>query len=162
MDISLNLKKFLEAKFSDNKNAKNKFLLDSGITASTLSKILNTRLQNPSLLIVIKIADYYGDLIDAVIKNEFHKPNNKYVLIKLSKEQISHNLYDFLNTIIKEMNIDIHSLEKECNIGYNTLYSFIKTPNQNKCLSIQTLLSLSQHLRKPIDDMIKRVCINTY
>lgn len=162
MDISLNLKKYLEEKFSDDKNEKNKFLLDSGITASTLSKILNIRLQTPSLLMIIKIADYYGDLIDTVIKNEFQKPSNKYVFIKLSKEQISLNLYEFLNMIIRELNIDIHSLEKECNIGYNTLYGFIKTPNQNKCLSIQTLLSLSKYLKKPIDEMIKRVCINTY
>lgn len=162
MDISLNLKKFLEEKFSDDKNEKNKFLLDSGITASTLSKLLNTRIQTPSLLMIIKIADYYEVLTDTVINNEFQKPNNNYIFIKLSKEQISQNLYDFLSTITRELKIDIHSLEKECNIGYNTLYGFMKVPNQNKCLSIQTLLSLSQYLKKPIDEMIKRVCVNTY
>lgn len=162
MDISLNLKKYLEEKFSDDKNEKNKFLLDSGITASTLSKILNIRLQTPSLLIIIKIADYYEDSIDTVIKTEFQNYHNKYVFIKLSKEQISHNLYEFLNAVIKKSNIDIHSLEKECYIGYNTLYSFIKKTNKNKCLSIQTLLSLSKYLKMPIDKMIKRVCINTY
>jgi plasmid maintenance system antidote protein VapI len=159
MNIAHNIKEFLNTKFKQLKLKRQHFIAHSGIDAPTVSKLCNARQLCPSMINVIKIANFFKCPIDEVIgrKKYLHLISKDMTFYDISSEQITNNLKNFITQKLRDTNLSVYSLEKLCGIGSNTLLSFIDTTQTERGLKITTIILLADYFHTTVDSIIGRV-----
>lgn len=155
--IILNIQTFLEQKLKDNNINRKSFALDSGIPYSTITHIIKGLNNNPSIMTIIKIADFFNCSIDEVLGREsiYYEVHNYNVI--LNQEIINLNIKNFLLVKLQKQNINIHKLSIELGFSYNSLYNFVHRKNSRKVMNSDVILKLSNYFNISIDKMVGRV-----
>jgi transcriptional regulator with XRE-family HTH domain len=161
MALISKIQAFLQQKSIKKDKAKRKdFTKNSGISKTTVSKIINASQLNPDLSTILKIADYFNCSLDEVLgrKKEYYKKSKNYKFNYISLDAIYNNLRDFINTKLKEKkDINSYKLSEDCGFSSNAIRHFIKENNPQKVLGISIIVALADYFKVSIDEMIGRI-----
>lgn len=155
--IILNIQNFLEQNLKDNNINRKTFALESGIPYSTITHIIKGFNNNPSIITIIKIADFFKCSIDEVLGREsiYYEVHNYNLIV--NQEIINLNIKNFLLVKLQEQNINIHKLSIELGFSYNSLYNFVHRKISRKVMNSDMILKLSNYFNVSVDRMIGRV-----
>lgn len=157
MSITISIQKFLNVKFHEHKILRKDFINASGIKRSSISELLNGIPVNPSLVTILKIANYFNCSIDEILGRVDYIEDDSTKYIKINPIQMSNNTKDFIVSMLKENNISSHQLAASCNIGTDTVNYFIKKHDSKKNLSTRTIYAVANFFNISIDKIVGRV-----
>lgn len=157
MSITISIQKFLKVKFHEHKILRKDFINESGIKRSSISELLNGIPVSPSLVTILKIANYFNCSIDEILGRVDHIQNDRTNYVKISAVQMSNNTKDFIVSRLNEDSISSHQLASACNIGTDTINYFIKKHDSKKNLSTRTIYAVANFFNISIDKIVGRI-----
>ena len=157
MSHASKIQSFIKKKLERDNLTRKVFAKESGIPYATVNKLINATRANPELKNIMKIADYYNCAIEKILEGKNNLPKNININ-KLSLQEISNNLRNFINNKLKEDNLNPYKLSRELGFSENPIIEFIN--NSNKTLSTEVIVELSNRFKTPIDVMIGRVSLS--
>ncbi len=159
MDVTINIKKFLEHKLVTLSVTRKDLALACNIPYRTICYILNCEIKNLELINIIKIATYFDCSINDVIAVE-PKLNSKiytsFVDISDALQNYNNNLRDFLIQNMQKHKLNPYLLAR--NLGFNDsiIARFINDNKLVRTLTTPVVIAISQYFNTPIDIMIGR------
>jgi len=129
MDWTINLKNFLIKKMEAEKIRSNALAERMGIPLTTFRAIINQK-RKPEIKTVIKIADYYNCSITEVLGGEdVEIPENKHGYAKLTLEQLSRNLKDYIKAEMTKRGLNQYQLARAMGHSDDALRHFLREEN---------------------------------
>ena len=159
MDVTINIKKFLEHKLVTLSVTRKDLALACNIPYRTICYILNCEIKNLALINIIKIATYFNCSINDVIAVE-PKLNSKiytsFVDISDALQNYNNNLRDFLIQNMQKHKLNSYLLAR--NLGFNDsiIARFINDNKLVRTLTTPVVVAISQYFNTPIDIIIGR------
>lgn len=155
--IILNIQIFLEQKLKDNNINRKSFALESGIPYSTITHLIKGFNNNPSIMTITKIANFFNCSIDEVLGREsiYYEVHNYNDIV--NQEIVNLNIKNFLLVRLQKQNINIHKLSIELGFSYNSLYNFVHRKISRKAMNSDMILKISNYFNISIDKMVGRV-----
>ena len=159
MDVTINIKKFLEQKLVTLSVTRKDIALACNIPYRTICYILNCEIKNLEIINIIKIATYFNCSINDVIAVE-PKLNSKiytsFVDISDALQNYNKNLRDFLIQHMQKHKLNPYLLAR--NLGFNAsiIARFINDSKLVRTLTTPVVIAISQYFNTPIDLMIGR------
>lgn len=158
MTVALELKKFLKKKLDKKKFTRDDFCNKCLIRNSTVSRLINASIINPKFMTLVKIADFFNVAIDEIIGRKKYIDVNKTecCFIKLSQNDISSNLKNYLTMSLEECGINAYKLEKLSGLGNSTIFNFLNGNKNVQIMSSHSIITIANYFGISVDDMIGR------
>jgi hypothetical protein len=122
-------------------------------------KIINAIRDNPELINIFKIANYFKCSMDEVVgRNNYVLSYQKtQVFFDVSPKAVSNNLRKFVKRKLEQQELNLCVLSK--NIGYSeeTLPQFMKNNSKKKALSSAVTVALADYFQVSLDEMVGRI-----
>ena len=158
MSIALNIQIFLISKLKELKMKRKDFILGSGITSAGASGLINAVHVNPTLISIIKIANFFNCSIDEILgRNKYLNLHNKVIFNQISSDEIINTIKYYITCELKKRNITALQLAKSCGIGKDTILKYLNTNHAKYHLSTKSLLAIADYFEVSIDKMTGRV-----
>ncbi|WP_341756389.1 MULTISPECIES: helix-turn-helix domain-containing protein [unclassified Candidatus Tisiphia] len=150
---------FLKKKLEETKLKKKDLAYKIDIPCSTLSKIINAVRDNPKLITILKIANYFKCSIDEVVgRSDYTLPYQKIQeFLNVSPKDISTNLREFVKRKLKQQELSIYVLSKNIGSSEETLPQFMKDNGKQKILGSAVIVSLADYFQVSLDEMVGRI-----
>lgn len=156
MLIAQNIQLFLNLKLKELKITRQHFIQESGISASVVCGLINGIQTNPTLITVIKMANYFQCSVDEILGRDLKPHNqNKLIFNYISLEQLATNIRLYINTILQQKNIDAHQLSKLSGLGHDTIFKLMNS-NVKKILTLKSIIAIADYLNISVDEIIGR------
>lgn len=157
MCLGKKLQKFFNLKIQEKKIKRKEFQESTNIDVSTTNNIVNGRCRNPTLMTLVKIADYFNCSIDEVIGR-----NKKYYLFSqnyknLTNDYMMNSLKEFIQHKLTETNLSKIQLAKTIGLSEKVFFKFLDNKGTQKNLSTITILILADHFNISIDSILNRI-----
>lgn len=134
MFLGKKLQKFFKLTIQEKKIKRKEFQESTNIDVSTTNNIVNGRCRNPTLMTLVKIADYFNCSIDEVIGR-----NKKYYLSSqnyknLTNDYMMNSLKEFIQHKLTETNLSKIQLAKTIELSKKYSLNFLITKALRKTL----------------------------
>ncbi|MCC8399510.1 MAG: helix-turn-helix transcriptional regulator [Rickettsia endosymbiont of Platyusa sonomae] len=150
---------FLKKKLEETKLKKKDLAYKIDIPYSTLSKIINAVRDNPELITILKIANYFKCSIDEIVgRNNYTLSYQKtQVFFNVSPKDVSANLREFVKRKLEQQELALYVLSKNIGSSEETLPQFMKEDGKQKILGSAVTVALADYFQVSLDEMIGRI-----
>jgi transcriptional regulator with XRE-family HTH domain len=157
MSSTEKIKEFLNLKLQELKISRKHFIQESGISASVVCGLINGIQTNPTLITIIKMANYFQCSVDEILgRDQYFNNQNALIFNHISCEQLSNNIKLYINTILQQKNIDSHQLSKLSGLGHDTIFKLMNN-HVKKVLTLKSIISIADYLNISVDEIIGRI-----
>ena len=159
MCLSKIIQSFLQHRLAINSMSRFTLSKLSGIPYQTIIDIDHNTNSTPSLLTIIKIADFFQCSIDEIVGRDQYIicKRNEPEFKKLQPTDISNNLKNFINTKIHLLSISPYALGLDIGFSQEVIPRFLHANNTRNILSTKMIISLANYFDISIDVMIGRI-----
>lgn len=159
MMVIEHIKTFLKSKLVEHKLDRKVFTQNSGIPYSTITHLLQGTQKNPSIITLVKIANYFHCSIDEIIGRDVYIHNLNDINYNISLENIDTYIRRFLLEQISLEKLNIYKLSRDLGFSNNVLHGYLhRTTRIQKTLNTPILISLANYFNVSIDKIIGRIC----
>ncbi|HJD66860.1 MAG TPA: helix-turn-helix domain-containing protein [Rickettsia endosymbiont of Bembidion nr. Transversale] len=156
MDVANNIKIFLTDKLHQFKINRKKFAGLVGISYHTICQIFHNR-TNPSIITIIKIANYFNCSIDEIIGRKNFISQNEYKTIDVVLGSWNIYLKDFIKEKLNSDNINPYKFSENIGFDHETIVKFINDTSPTRTLNTTIIVAISDYFNISIDKMLGRI-----
>lgn len=158
--VIAHIKTFLKYRLEKQKLDRKVFTQDSGIPYSTITHLLHGTQKNPSILTLIKIANYFHCFVDEIIGRDAYIHNIKHddINYHISLDNIDTYIKQFLLDKISLEKFNIYQLSRDLGFSSNVLHGYLyRTTRVQKTLNTAIIISLADYFKVSTDKIIGRI-----
>ncbi|MFP3011951.1 MAG: helix-turn-helix transcriptional regulator [Rickettsia sp.] len=156
MDIANNIKIFLTYKLHQFKINRKNFAGLVGISYHTICQIFHNR-TNPSIITIIRIANYFNCSIDEIIGRKNFISHNEYKTIDVVLDSWNIYLKDFIKEKLNSDNINPYKFSENIGFDHETIVKFINDTSPTRTLNTAIIVAISDYFNISIDQMLGRI-----
>ncbi|KJW01822.1 helix-turn-helix family protein [Rickettsia endosymbiont of Ixodes pacificus] len=155
MDVANNIKIFLTEKLHQFKINRKEFAGLVGISYHTICQIFHNR-TNPSIVTIIKIANYFNCSIDEIIGRKNYISQNEYRTIDVVLDSWNIYLKDFIQKKLSNDNINPYKFSENIGFDHETIVKFINDTSPTRTLNTAIIIAISDYFNISMDQLIGR------
>lgn len=156
MDVANNIKIFLTEKLHQCKINRKNFARLVGISYHTICQIFHNR-TNPSIITIIRIANYFNCSIDEIIGRKNFISQNEYKTIDVVLDSWNIYLKEFIKEKLNSDNINPYKFSEKIGFDHETIVKFINDTSPTRTLNTSVIVAISDYFNISIDQMLGRI-----
>ncbi|MDN3030348.1 MAG: helix-turn-helix transcriptional regulator [Candidatus Tisiphia sp.] len=154
---------FLKKKLEETKLKRKDLAYKTDIPYSTISKIINAVRDNPELINILKIANYFKCSMDEIVGRDDYALSHQETqeFLNVSPKDVSTNLREFVKKKLEQQKLNLYVLSKNIGSSEETLPQFMKDNGKQKTLGSAVTVALADYFQVSLDEIVGRINPNS-